>query len=112
MKIEESDSIPSFSGERGVVNASKNDFSGMINKSNDIEIVKIERNSNARNFVLIVNGVIPKAIKNIEIKSKREMKYSNNVNDVGVNIKARSKPVNILVMIMLEKGIEPERIGL
>ena len=31
----------------------------MINKSNDVEIEEIERNSDARNFVFIVDGIVP-----------------------------------------------------
>ena len=51
----------------GLINASQNNFPGMINKSDDIEVIKIERNSDARNFVFIINGIIPKSVKGVKM---------------------------------------------
>ena len=51
----------------GLINASQNNFSGMINKSNNVKVIKIERNSDARNFVFIIDGIIPKSVKGVKM---------------------------------------------
>jgi len=36
-------------------------------------------------------------MESVKIKEEREMKYANNINNIGMNIKARSKPINVVI---------------
>lgn len=98
-RVEESDGIPSFSGEKDVVKASENNFTGMINESDAVDVFKIERYSNAGYFFFIINCAVPKVYKGVKVEGGMEVEYANNVNDVGLNIEAGFKPVNVFVVV-------------
>jgi hypothetical protein len=78
----------------------------MINKSDKVNIIKSEGTANTRNFGFIVKGISPMFGKDLEIKRAREMKNANDVNDIGMNIKARSKPIDVRISVIVGKVVE------
>ena len=98
-KVKKRNNIPNFVNKKQVIKASNNNFSRMINKSDDIKVIKKERNSNTRNFFFIINGINPICGKKVKIKREGELKKANNINNIRMNIKGRSKPINGRIVV-------------
>ena len=57
-----------FEGKSNVSKPSNNNISGLINKSNGVDVLPKKGASNARNAFGFMNGVFPVCLKNVKIK--------------------------------------------